>query len=167
MSDIGSIENRTYDEIQLGESASLTRLIRIEDVHLFAAISGDINPAHMDPEYAKGTQFGDVIAHGMFAGALVSTVLGMQLPGPGTIYVSQNLSFRRPVRIGDTLTVTLTCAEKNDAKKRIRFDCVVTNQKGEAVVKGEAEVIPPSEKLIRPRPRVPAVTLDGSPVALD
>ncbi|MEC5385308.1 MaoC/PaaZ C-terminal domain-containing protein [Uliginosibacterium sp. H3] len=158
------IENRTFDEIRIGDSASLERLIRIEDVHLFAALSGDINPAHMDEEYAQSTPFGGVIAHGMFAGALVSNVLGMQLPGPGTIYISQELKFRRPVRIGDTLTVTLTCSERNEEKKRLRFDCVLKNQAGELVVKGEAEVMAPTVKVRRPRPHVPAITLDGKPL---
>ncbi|HSD37084.1 MAG TPA: MaoC/PaaZ C-terminal domain-containing protein [Rhodocyclaceae bacterium] len=165
MSEASFIENRTYDEIAIGESASLQRHVRHEDVVLFAALSGDINPAHMDPDYARGTPFGEVIAHGMFAGALVSNVLGMQLPGPGTIYLSQNLRFRRPVKLGDTLTVTVTCAEKQE-KKRVKFDCVVSNQDGEAVVKGEAEVIAPGEKVRRPRPVVPEVSLDGVPVAL-
>lgn len=161
------IENRTFDEIQVGDSATLTRQVRLEDVQLFAAVSGDINPAHMDEAYARATPFGGVIAHGMFAGALVSNVLGMQLPGPGTIYISQDLKFRRPVRIGDTLTVTLTCAERNEEKKRLRFACIVSNQVGEAVVKGEAEVMAPTEKVRQPRPLVPVVSLDGVPVALD
>jgi acyl dehydratase len=157
------IENRTFDEIKIGDSASLQRRVRIEDIHLFAALSGDINPAHMDEEYARSTPFDGVIAHGMFAGALVSNVLGMQLPGPGTIYISQELKFRRPVRIGDLLTVTLTCVERNQEKKRLSFDCVVKNQAGEAVVKGNAEVMAPTTKVRRPRPHVPVVTLDGEP----
>ena len=156
------IENRTYDEIQIGESASLTRTIRVEDVQLFAAMSGDVNPAHLDADYAKNTPFGDVIAHGMFGGALVSTILGTQLPGPGTIYVDQQLRFTRPVKIGDTLTVTLTCKEKSDEKKRVILDCVATNQDGKAVIRGTAEVIAPSEKIRRPKMALPTVTLDGA-----
>lgn len=164
MSDTGFIENRTYDEIQVGDSAHMQRVVRPADVQLFALLSGDVNPAHMDPEYARGTMFGDVIAHGMFGGALISAVLGMQLPGPGTIYVSQQLRFRRPVRLGDVLEVVLTCSAKSDEKKRVTLDCVVTNQEGEAVIKGEAEVIAPTQKVRRPRPALPSVALDGLPV---
>ncbi|HEX5128052.1 MAG TPA: MaoC/PaaZ C-terminal domain-containing protein [Rhodocyclaceae bacterium] len=156
------IENRTYDEIQIGESASLTRTIREQDIQLFAALSGDINPAHLDAEYARSTPFGDVIAHGMLGGALISTVLGTQLPGPGTIYVDQQIRFSRPVKIGDTLTVTLTCKEKSDEKKRVILDCVVTNQDGKAVIRGMAEVIAPSEKIRRPKVKLPTTTINGT-----
>src|SRR5271169_4719545 len=102
------IENRTYDEIRIGDTASLVRTLKVEDIQLFAAMSGDINPAHLDPEYAKSSMFQEVIAHGMWGGALISTVLGTQLPGPGTIYIDQTLHFSRPVTLGDMLTVTVT-----------------------------------------------------------
>ncbi|MDP5240965.1 MaoC/PaaZ C-terminal domain-containing protein [Uliginosibacterium sp. 31-16] len=160
------IENRTYDEIRIGESASLTRTISEADIQLFAALSGDINPAHLDHEYAKASMFGGVIAHGIFSGALVSTVLGVHLPGPGTIYMGQTLRFTRPVKPGDRLTVTVTAREKFDDKKRVIFDCVCTNQDGKAVVKGEAEVIAPSEKIRRPKMPVPPVSLDNSAFAI-
>lgn len=157
-----AIENRTYDEISIGDSASLTRSITEADIQLFAALSGDINPAHLDHEYAQGSMFGGVIAHGIFSGALVSTVLGVQLPGPGTIYLGQTLRFARPVKPGDRLTVTVTAREKFDDKKRVVFDCVCINQDGKAVVKGEAEVLAPTEKVRRPAMPVPPVTLDGA-----
>jgi acyl dehydratase len=157
-----AIENRTYDEISIGDSASLARTITEADIQLFAALSGDINPAHLDHEYAQGSMFGGVIAHGIFSGALVSTVLGVQLPGPGTIYLGQTLRFARPVKPGDRLTVTVTAREKFDDKKRVVFDCVCINQDGKAVVKGEAEVLAPTEKVRRPAMPVPPVTLDGA-----
>src|ERR1700675_4884353 len=99
------IENLTFDEIKIGDSASLVRTLKLEDIQLFAAMSGDINPAHFDPEYSKSSMFQEVIAHGMWGGALISTVLGTQLPGPGTVYVDQTLHFSRPVTLGDTVTV--------------------------------------------------------------
>lgn len=160
------IENRTYDEITPGESASLTRTVSEADIQLFAALSGDVNPAHLDHPYAEASMFGGVIAHGIFSGALVSTVLGVLLPGPGTIYLGQTLRFTRPVKPGDKLTVTVTVREKFDDKKRVIFECVCVNQDGKAVVKGEAEVIAPSEKIRRPKIPVPAVTLNGDPFAI-
>ncbi|GAA5157642.1 MaoC/PaaZ C-terminal domain-containing protein [Viridibacterium curvum] len=137
-----TIHNRTYDQITVGESATLTRTVTRADVEAFAAISGDRNPAHLDDDYARSTPFGEVIAHGMFSGALISAVLGMQLPGPGTIYLDQSLRFRRPVKVGDTLTVTLTCREKHE-KRRVTLDCEVRNQNGEVVTTGSATVIAP------------------------
>jgi len=97
------IENRTYDEIQVGDSATLTRTLRPEDIQLFAIMSGDVNPAHVDPEYAHSSMFHEVIAHGMWGGALISTVLGTEFPGPGTLYIGQTLRFSRPVKVGDTI----------------------------------------------------------------
>ena len=157
------LTNRTFDEIEIGESASLTRTLRAEDVALFGAVSGDLNPAHFDAEYAATTLFKEPIAHGMLCGALVSTVLGTQLPGPGTICISQELRFRRPVKIGDTLTVTLTCREKHTDKKRIVFDCDCKNQRGESVTRGLAEVIAPTEKVVRAAKVLPDISLNGSP----
>ena len=124
------IENRTFDEITVGEGASLTRTLQPEDIQMFAIMSGDVNPANVDPEYARSSMFREVIAHGMWGGALISTVLGTQFPGPGTIYVDQTLHFSRPVTLGDTITVTLTCLKKFDHNHHILFDCVCTNQDG-------------------------------------
>lgn len=154
-----SIENRTYDEIHVGDSATLVRTVSQQDLLLFASLSGDCNPAHLDAEYAQQTPFGGVIAHGLFTGALLSSVLGMQLPGPGTIYLGQTLRFLRPVRPGDTLTVMATVREKFDEKKRLLLDCKATNQDGKTVLTGEAEVIAPSERVCRPRMALPAVRI--------
>jgi len=153
------IENRTYDEIKLGESAILTRTLKPQDIQLFAIMSGDVNPAHVDPEYAHSSMFHEVIAHGMWGGALISTVLGTEFPGPGTIYISQTLRFSRPVKVGDTITIKITCKQKFDHNKHIVFDCQCTNQDGLKVISGEAEVLAPSEKVKRERMELPEVTI--------
>jgi phosphate acetyltransferase len=153
------IENLTFDEIQIGTSASLERRLTMQDIKVFAAMSGDVNPAHLDEDYARSSIFQQVIAHGMWGGALISTVLGTKLPGPGTIYLGQSLRFRRPVTLGDLLTVTVTARERDPAKHRIVFDCQCANQKGEVVISGEAQVIAPSEKIRRPRAILPDVRL--------
>ena len=94
------IENRTFDEIKVGDSASLSQTLTLEDVKLFAVMSGDVNPAHVDEEYARSDMFHKIVAHGMWGGALISTVLGTKLPGPGAIYLGQTLKFMKPVGLG-------------------------------------------------------------------
>ncbi|MBP9714318.1 MAG: bifunctional enoyl-CoA hydratase/phosphate acetyltransferase, partial [Sterolibacterium sp.] len=153
------IENRPYDEIQIGDKATYSRTLTAEDIQLFAIVSGDVNPAHVDPEFANASRFGQVIAHGMWGGSLISAVLGTEFPGPGTIYISQTLGFSLPVMIGDTLTVTITCQEKSDHNKRVILDCVCTNQNGQEVINGKAEVKAPSAKIKRPRIVMPKVTI--------
>ena len=151
------IENRTFDEIAVGDSADLERTLEQRDIELFAAMSGDVNPAHMDPEYARSDLFHHVVAHGMWGAALISTVLGTELPGPGTIYLAQDLHFRAPVALGDTITVTVTAREKNPARHRVAFDCRCSNQHGVDVILGAAEVQAPTEKIRRPRAELPGV----------
>jgi phosphate acetyltransferase len=146
------MENVTYDELSVGQSARLVRTITLEDIQAFAAVSGDINPAHLNAEYADATMFHGVIAHGMLGAALISALFGTQFPGPGTIYLGQELKFTKPVRVGDTLTVVATVAEKNAEKKRVRMDCQVSNQHGEVVLKGDANLMPPTQKV-----RVPVI----------
>jgi phosphate acetyltransferase len=153
------IENRTFDEMQIGESASLVRTLTQADIELFAAMSGDINPAHVDAEYARSDMFHKIIAHGMWGASLISTVLGTKLPGPGGIYVSQTLAFRHPVTIGDTITVTATVAAKQEEGHRVTFDCTCTNQRGEVVISGAAVAICPTTKIRRPRAVLPEVHL--------
>src|SRR6516162_3693872 len=143
------IENRTFDEINVGDTALLERTLTEQDIRLFAVMSGDINPAHVDPEYAMSSRFREVIGHGMWSGALISTVLGTVFPGPGTIYLGQNLRFRRPVKVGDTITVKVTAKEKTE-KGNVVLDTECVNQDGEVVVSGSAEVIAPTEKVRRP-----------------
>ena len=162
-----TIQNRTYDEIQVGDSATLVRTLRAEDIQLFAIMSGDVNPAHVDPEYARSSMFREVIAHGMWGGALISTVLGTQFPGPGTIYIDQTLHFSRPVALGDTITVTLTCQKKFDHNHHIVFDCLCTNQEGLKVIGGTAEVLAPTEKIKRARMSLPGFTLNDRQARYD
>jgi len=153
------LENRTFDEIQVGDEASLTRTLAGKDIQVFAIMSGDINPAHVDVEYAQSDMFHKIIGHGMWGGALISTVLGTQLPGPGTIYVGQTLHFKKPVAIGDTLTVKVRAIEKNSEKKRVIFSCECRNQKDEVVMEGQAEVVAPTKKIRRPKAVLPEITL--------
>jgi phosphate acetyltransferase len=153
------IENRTFDELALGDSASLVRTLTYKDVEVFAIMSGDINPAHVDADFAKSDMFHRIVAHGMWSGALISTVLGTQLPGPGTIYLDQSLHFRRPVGLGDTITVTVKVTRKIDESHRIILDCCATNQHGDQVITGAAEVIAPTEKISRPRVHLPEIEL--------
>ena len=153
------IENRTFDEIQLGETASLVRTLSREDIELFAVMSGDVNPAHVDEDYARSDMFHKIIAHGMWGASLISTLLGTKLPGPGSIYLDQTLSFRHPVSVGDTITVTVTVAAKEAAQHRVTLDCACTNQRGEVVIRGSALVIAPTEKVKRPRILLPEVQL--------
>ncbi|MCG2842043.1 bifunctional enoyl-CoA hydratase/phosphate acetyltransferase [Sandaracinobacter sp. RS1-74] len=159
MTDSPMIENRTFDEIAVGDSASLVRTLSKKDIQLFALVSGDVNPAHLDAEYAEGDSFRRVIAHGMWGGGLISAVLGTELPGPGTIYLGQSLRFERPVGIGDVITASVTVKEKQAAKHRLLMDCRCTNQRGETVISGEAEVKAPTEKVRRPRVSLPEIRL--------
>jgi phosphotransacetylase/acyl dehydratase len=155
----GLIENRTFDEIAIGDSVSSERTLRLDDIELFAVVSGDVNPAHLDPAYAETDVFHKIIAHGMWGGVLISALLGTRLPGPGTIYLSQELHFRAPVAIGDTITTTVTAREKKPDKHRIVFDCICVNQTGRTVITGTAEVEAPIRKVRRPRVALPDVRL--------
>jgi phosphate acetyltransferase len=153
------LENYPYDSIVVGQAARLVRTLTLADIQAFAAVSGDTNPAHLDPEYANATLFHGVIGHGMWGGSLISSLLGTVFPGPGTIYLEQNLHFSRPVRIGDTLNVTVTCISKQDDKKTVELDCLLVNQKGERVLYGVAKVMAPTEKLRMPRIPAPHISL--------
>jgi len=150
--------NKIYDEIQVGDTATLERALTEKELVLFAAVSGDVNPVHLDPEFAKTTMFGEQIAHGMWSGSLISAALATVLPGPGTIYLGQELSFRRPVKLSDTLTVTLTVTEKL-SKNRVIIDTLVTNQNDEKVVVGTATVMAPTEKAELKAPELPPITI--------
>ena len=131
-------------KFKIGDSAQVTKTITEQDIEKFAELSGDRNAIHLDEDYARGTRFQRRIAHGMLTASFASTVLAMQLPGPGTIYAGQTLQFRAPVFIGDTLTATVECTEKLDERKWVKFKTTVTNQDGKVVVSGEATVIPPA-----------------------
>ncbi|MFO1075571.1 MAG: bifunctional enoyl-CoA hydratase/phosphate acetyltransferase [Geminicoccaceae bacterium] len=140
------VENRTYDEIEIGESASLSRTITQDDIELFAAVSGDANPTHFDEAFARGAQLDGIVAHGMLTAGLISNLLGNKLPGPGAVYCSQELNFADPVRVGDTIDVTVTVKEKLP-ERRVLLDCRCVNQAGETVLAGTATLIAPAEKL--------------------
>src|ERR1035438_5401821 len=153
------IENRTFDEIRLGDTASLVRTLTHKDIELFAIMSGDINPTHLDDAFANSDMFHKVVAHGMWSGALISTVLGTQLPGPGTVYVDQSLHFQGAIGLGDTIIVTVKVRDKIEETHRVIFDCRAVNQKAEEVITGTADVIAPTEKVSRPRVALPEVEL--------
>jgi len=153
------IENRTFDEIEVGESAVLERTLSWRDIELFAVMSGDVNPAHVDEEYAQTDRFHAIVAHGMWGASLISTLLGTRLPGPGTIYLEQTLHFRHPIAIGDTISVSVAVASKERAHNRVVLDCRCVNQRGEIVIDGTAKVLAPTETVRRPRFVLPEVSL--------
>ncbi|HJA63201.1 MAG TPA: MaoC family dehydratase [Candidatus Intestinimonas stercoravium] len=133
----------TIQELKVGDSASMAKTISESDVYLFAGITGDHNPAHVNEEASKQTAFGGRIVHGILSAGLISAVLAMKLPGPGTIYLGQELKFTKPVRFGDTVTATCTVSEILAEKNIIKLDTICTNQAGEVVIKGVATVMPP------------------------
>ena len=153
------MHNITFDELQVGQSASLKRTLTKKDIDLFALVSGDVNPAHLDEEYADDSLFRGVIGHGMWSGGLISTVLGTVMPGPGTIYMGQEMKFLAPVRIGDEITVILTVQSKHDSKPIVIFDCICQNANGEIVVQGTAKVLAPTQKINVDRPQLPSVEI--------
>ncbi|MET3106277.1 phosphotransacetylase/acyl dehydratase [Oxalobacteraceae bacterium GrIS 2.11] len=153
------ITNITFDEIEIGASATLTRTLSYKDIELFAIVSGDINPAHVDEEFAQSDLFHKVIAHGMWGGALISNLLGTELPGPGTIYLNQSLQFLAPVGLGDTVTVTVKVTAKDVVKHHVTLACTVVNQLGKPVIAGSAEVVAPTEKISRERVVLPEANL--------
>jgi 3-hydroxybutyryl-CoA dehydratase len=134
-----AIEERSH--FTVGEEATLSRTIRSEDIAAFARVTGDDNPVHLDDEYARGTYFGGRIAHGMLVVSLISAVLGTQLPGPGSIYLSQELRFRAPVRPGDTVTARVEVTAWDATRGRITLLTEVSNQEGVTVVTGEARLV--------------------------
>ena len=133
---------KTYDQLTVGDTGKFSKTVTDADIYLFAGVTGDLNPAHIDEEYAQGTFFKTRIAHGMLSAGFISAVIGTRLPGPGTVYMRQTLDFLAPVRIGDTVTATVAVVEKLE-KKRVRLKTTCTNQEGVTVLEGEALVSPP------------------------
>lgn len=158
---MATLDNFTYDEITIGQSASYSKTVEESDIQLFAAVSGDVNPVHLDAEFAATTMFGERIAHGMLTGAVISAALAMELPGPGTIYLGQSLRFRAPVKIGDTIRVELEVTDKQDKRRNVTLDCKVYNQDNKLVADGTAEVMAPADKQSLPRPELPRVSVDA------
>ena len=130
-----------FEELEVGQSAEFTKTISDEDVMLFAKVSGDFNPVHVDEAAAANSRFGSRIAHGLLTAGLISAAIAGKLPGPGSVYLSQTLRFTAPVRIGETVTATVQVIEIVAAKRRVKLSTVCRNQKGETVVDGEALVM--------------------------
>jgi len=137
---------KTISELKIGDQASFSKTISETDVYLYAGITGDFNPAHIDETYAQKTAFKTRIAHGMLTAGFISNVVGTQLPGPGTIYVSQSLKFMAPVVIGDTITATVQVIDILPEKKRVRLKTTCANQEGTVVLDGEALISPPRKR---------------------
>ena len=131
-----------YDSLEVGQKATFSKLVTEHDIMMFASMSGDRNPVHLDADYAAGTMFKERIAHGMFSGALISAAVACELPGPGTIYLGQQMEFKLPVKLQDELTVQLEILEKLP-RFRVRIGTRVVNQRDEVVVDGEALIIAP------------------------
>lgn len=130
-----------FDELFMGQVAEFTKTVTETDVVMYAGITGDFNPMHVDDVYAARTRFGSRIAHGMLTAGFISSCLGMKLPGPGAIYLSQSLRFKAPVRIGDTITARLEVTELITEKKRLKLSTTCRNATGEVVIDGEATVM--------------------------
>lgn len=153
-----ALENLTYDELQVGDYATFTKSLTEEELVLFAAASGDVNPVSLDTEYASHTTYKQRIGHGMWSGSLISAALSTVIPGPGTVHLEQRLKFDLPVKLGDTLTVKLTVKEKGE-RNHVTFQCEVVNQDNELVVEGESLVVAPSEKVSLEKPTLPRIVI--------
>ena len=137
------LKGKSIEEMAMGEKARFSKTITETDVVNYAGVTGDFNPAHINEEYANDTMFEGRIAHGMLGAGLISTVLGTKLPGAGAIYVKQELEFRAPVKLSDTITAEVEVIEKNEEKNRVVMKTTCTNQKDKAVIKGQATLMPP------------------------
>lgn len=135
------VQDIPFAQVKVGDKASMTKTVSEYDVYSFAGVTGDFNPVHVDKEFAKKTIFKDRIAHGMLSAGFISAVLGTALPGANTIYMGQELTFKAPVKIGDTVTATVECVEKIEEKSRLIFRTTVTNQDGVLVVDGKATML--------------------------
>ncbi len=144
-----------------GDSATVTKTITEADVLLFAALSGDINPVHLDEGYARGTRFGHRIAHGLLVAGLISTVIGTKIPGPGAIYAGQTLRFRRPVYLNETVTATATITKYDRSTGRMTLETVCRNEAGDEVLTGEANILYLPEQTIPPQPALSGTSGQG------
>ncbi len=139
---MSAVQGFYFDELSVGQAVEINRVVGAADIEAFAEVSGDNNPVHLDEDYARTTQFGERIAHGMLSAAYISAILGTRLPGPGAIYLSQSLRFRRPVRIGDLVVARATVTALDEAKGRVTLE-TVCEVGGKTVMDGEAVVIAP------------------------
>ncbi len=135
------VQDIPFAQVKVGDKASMTKTVSEHDVYAFAGVTGDFNPVHVNSEFARQTMFKERIAHGMLSAGFISAVLGTALPGANTIYLGQELSFKAPVKIGDTVTATVECVEKIEEKNRLIFRTTVTNQDGVLVVDGKATML--------------------------
>ncbi len=135
------VQDIPFADVKVGDKASMTKTVSEHDVYTFAGVTGDFNPMHVNVEFARQTMFKERIAHGMLSAGFISAVLGTALPGANTIYMGQELSFKAPVKIGDTVTATVECVEKIEEKHRLIFRTTVTNQDGVLVVDGKATML--------------------------
>ena len=140
---MSSLKGYCIEDLAVGMESSLSKTVGEADINAFAELSGDRNPVHVDAEYAATTMFKERIAHGMLSAAYISTVFGMQMPGPGAIYMSQTLQFKAPVKIGDTVVTTVKVSELIPEKKRVKFECVCSVD-GKPVLVGDAMLMVPS-----------------------
>lgn len=153
------IENKTFDEIKVGETAELVHTMTQNEVDILAAISGDINPSHMDKKLAESDSFHKTILHGTWGNSLISTVLGTELPGPGTTYIKQSLNFKKPLSVGETVTIKVTAHKKDTSNHTITFLCTIKNQNDEEVTGGNVVVQAPTKKIRRARVESPLLAL--------
>ena len=137
---------KTIRQIKVGQAAEMSKTVSESDVYLFAGITGDFNPAHVNEEYAKGTFFKERIAHGLLSAGFISAVIAAKLPGPGSVYVNQSLKFLAPVYIGDTVTARVEAIDVDIDKNRLRLRTTCTKQDGTMVIDGEAIISPSKAK---------------------
>ncbi|CDH47512.1 bifunctional enoyl-CoA hydratase/phosphate acetyltransferase [Candidatus Contendibacter odensensis] len=154
-----TITNRTFAEITIGEQASLTRTLKPRDIQLFATLSGDLNPTHLDESFARTQQAGKLTAPSMWAASLTSGLFGSQLPGPGSIFAAQSFRYLHPVYLNDTLTLTAEVREKRPESRVVVFACTAINQRNETVMEATIEVIAPAEKIVTPRPELASMAI--------
>ncbi len=152
------LENITFDELAVGDKASTERTLQEKDLVLFAAVSGDVNPVHLDADYAANTPLKQRVAHGIWSASLISATIATVMPGPGSIYRGQTIKFSQPVCIGDTLKIEVEVLTKHERSKKVELKCLVTNQAGKKVAEGVAEVLAPTEKIKVQRPELPEIS---------
>lgn len=140
---------KTIDELKVGDAAEFAKTIAESDIYLYAGVTGDLNPAHINEAYAQKTFFKTRIAHGMLLAGFISTVVGNKLPGPGTIYIKQEVNFLAPVRIGDTITARVEVEEINTEKNRVELKTTCVNQDGTTVIDGQAIVSAPKKPKVK------------------
>lgn len=141
------LENKTFDEIKIGDTASISKTLTKDDIDKLAALSGDLNPTHINSDYAEKYNSSGLTAHSIWSGLLTSALLGTELPGPGTVYVSQQMDFNKTLKSDDTITLTIKVIDKAPETKTVNFECICLNQDGETVMTGSASVLAPIEKV--------------------